>query len=141
MEAISSNLVVLVPVVRNGIHIARFWHSLVPSSVDYCAVGNFWQNLLSSSDTSDVCGVVQWRKTLHSFKTLEYLIINNDRLRKAFTTVHNPVSTCFDFRYVFERPILLVGKRIHNPIYRFFMIFTALSLSKILFPFDFVSYV
>ena len=78
MEAIAANLILLIILLRDTVHICLRLHSHTESGIEGSAVRLTWHFCLTCLDTDDICRVVKRCKVSTSYKSILYLLGDKD---------------------------------------------------------------
>ncbi len=97
MEAIPPDFIFLIIFIWQTVHICLIRHGLVKCRVEYRSHGRIRHQFPAGIDANQVCRIVQGRKVIARFYRRKHLTVDQRRLRKFFTTVHNTVSNGSNF--------------------------------------------
>ena len=133
MEAIATDFVLGIEVVRDGIAEGLFGHSLVESRIEDHKVFSFLrENLLSRFDSYDTCRVMQRSQRNHLAKFLHNLRSYTLRSRE-FSSVNDPVSYILYLTYGLDHPNFFIGKISGHFLESHFMIVEVHFLAHLIF--------
>jgi len=98
MEAVTTDLVVVVVFVGDSIGVSLSGHGLMERGVENSNLGNVLaHNLGAGVDAGEVCGVVQRSKGDAVFDSLHNFVGDENGRSKGFTAVNNTVTDSVDF--------------------------------------------
>src|SRR5271165_3614675 len=90
VEAVSTDAMPSIEVIRNGVQVRLLWNRMVKRSVEYGHLGNVLAEELSRRhDALDVVRIVKGRKINAVFNSLQDLVVDKGRLREQLAAVHN----------------------------------------------------
>ena len=92
VETVSSNLVLLVVLIRNAVHIGLVGHGLMEGCIEYGYHGNARHNLLAGIDSDDVGRIVKRRKVVTLCNCCHNLVVDYNRGCELLTAVNYSVT-------------------------------------------------
>ena len=117
VEAVTTNLVFLVILVRKRVHICEIRHSLVEAGIKHSNLRNV-HNLLALNDTLKVCRVVKRTEVAALLNDSLRLLGNENRARKLVAAVKNSMTNRANFSNRLNYTKLLIYESIKNELKR-----------------------
>ena len=111
METITTDTVLLVELIRDGIHICLGRHGLMERCIEYTYLRQTRHQLLHRIHTFQIGRVVKWSQIRTLLESLQYLIGENNRLVELLTTMHHAVTDGIDLIETLDHTDLRIGQQ------------------------------
>jgi hypothetical protein len=116
VETVATDAVLLVPLVRQGVHVGAGRHGLVPGRVHDGDVRDVGQDVQGRFDAQDVRGIVEGRQTEQALEGLDRLRTDLDRLGELLAAVDDAVADGRDLLEVVEDADLGIEERVDDEL-------------------------
>ena len=116
VEAVATNSILLVQLIRQRIHVRIVGHRLMESRIEHSHLRHARQRLLYRINTFQVSGVMQRSQLGALHNHLLHLRRDNHRLVELLAAVHHAVPHCLYLFQVFDAANLLVHQRVQNQL-------------------------
>ena len=114
MEAVTTDTVVFVVLIGDGIHICFAGHGLVERSVEHSDHGNITHDILAGFDAGNVGGVMQGRKGDAFLNGGHDAVIDKHGVGKLLAAMNHTVADCVDFLHGGNNAVLLAGQLLND---------------------------
>ena len=94
MEAVTTNVILLIQLVRNGIKVSVVWHGAVEGIVEHANLRCVRHELVYSTQAFEVSGVVNGSEVAQTLDAILYALVNDDALLEEVATLHDTVTYC-----------------------------------------------
>ena len=110
VEAVAADAVILVVLVRNGVHESLAGHGLMEGGVEHGDHGDVAHNGLAGVDAGDVGGVVKGGKGSALLKSGHDVVVDLDGAGELLTAVHHAVTDSVDLLHGGDDTVLRAGE-------------------------------
>ena len=122
VEAVAADLVLLIVLVRDRVHIVRLRHSLMERSIKY---GNHryvrTHNLAAGLNTNQVGRIVQRCERYAVLDRLEHLFGDDNAVREELAAVYHAVTDCVDLAHRGDNTLFRIEQHVDDRLDRFLM--------------------
>ena len=115
VEAVATNLVLLVELIRQSVHVMLRRHGLMERGIKYSYLRDILaHNVLARADTDQVCRVVQRSQRNASLDCLDNFIIDEDGISKVLAAVYDTMTNSINFGHGLDNAPLLVNQDVDD---------------------------
>ena len=114
MEAVAADLIVLVVLIGQRIHVGLGGHSLMEGGVKHGDHGHAGHDLLAGADTGQVGGVVKRSQGDAVLNGLHHIVGDEDGLVEGLAAVHHAVTHSVDLLHGADDAVLSVHQSVQH---------------------------
>ncbi len=122
VESVATDVVLLVQVIGQRIHVRHPGNRRVKCSVERCHLFHAWQSAACRADAGQVGRVVQRRQVCISLDRSDHLVVHEHRLGELLSAVDHTVPYRADLRQTAQDPDIRVDQRVEYEVHRIFHI-------------------
>ena len=115
--AVTADVVLLVILVRQAVHVGVRRHGLVECGVESHHLGDVGQNLLASPDTEYVGRIVQGSEVTAELDLLHHVLVDDGASGEEICSLDYPVAYRLDVGERLEDPVLLVHQGVQHQLH------------------------
>ena len=117
VESVTANAILLVQLIRKGVHVGIVRHGLMECGIEHTYLGNVGQQGCYGIYALDVGGVMQRGQVIASCKGFHYLGGQANALVKLLTTVYHTMAYGIQLLKALQHSIFALGKHLEYPLY------------------------
>ena len=122
VEAVAADLVLLIILIRNRIHVVRLRHGLVERGIKHGDHRNIRAHDLTASLNTDQVGRVVQRRERHAvLDRLEHLLGDDHAVGEELAAVYDAVADCIDLAHRGDDALFRVEQHVDDRLDRFLM--------------------
>ena len=122
VETIATYTILLIKLVRNGIHIGIVGHGLMEGGIKHAHLRQSWHQLLNCVHTLQVGWVMQGSQVRALLKHLQHLVGQDNRLIELLATMHHAVTYSVNLIEALDNTYFWVSEQRENKLHALSML-------------------
>ena len=122
VETIAAHAILLVEIIRKGIHICLLRHGLMESRIEYAHLRQTRHQFRNSMNTLQVGWVVQRSQIDASLESFQHFVVEHHALVEFLAAVHHAMAHCVNLLQVFNHADFRICQQREDELHAFRML-------------------